>query len=217
MHLAFPSPCLHRIQETRNGWPQGRLVSPLAVRCGCSSPPFFPRDGTCIVPCSSSSTVGTPNISAISEHHRSLPSPTLVLAGSGSGPGSGSYRTAPGSGCTEHLPLPPLLPRGNHPIRAHPSPSPFPFRSHSSILARAVCSNRPVPALLCPLALSLPPLSSPVRPPVYLDLLAITPGLTLCLRPRLPYHTTPPVAVQSFHWISILANLLFCTIACAPK
>ncbi|KAL2274016.1 hypothetical protein FJTKL_03729 [Diaporthe vaccinii] len=69
--------------------------------------------------------------------------------------------------------------------------------------------------LCCALSLlSLPPLSSPVRPSVDLDLLPITPGLILCLRPRLPYHTTPPVvAVQSFHWISILANLLFCTIA----
>jgi hypothetical protein len=43
----------------------GRPSVSKSVRTGCSSPPASARNGTCIVPCSSSSTVDTPNISAI--------------------------------------------------------------------------------------------------------------------------------------------------------
>lgn len=70
---------LHPIPETRNEltrWWQSPSPSVTSVRVACSSPPASAWSGTCIVPCSSSSTVDTPNISAICEHHRSLPSPT---------------------------------------------------------------------------------------------------------------------------------------------
>lgn len=240
---------LHHIQGTRNWRPaKGRLVIPpsvnQSVRAGCSSPPVSPRNGTCIVPCSSSSTVDTPNISAILQSTTVLSAvPDAVLAGSGCSTGSGSGSGLwPGSGRTvvphwtglaglelNNLPCPPLAPEGiipSGPIHTHPYPSTPPSPSQSVPINRPLSTqSAPIElfvlsALLCPLASLSLPFRSPVRPPVDLDLLPHNSRPCSLPSTTLTYPTTPlppPVAVQSFHWISILANLLFCTSPVPPN